>query len=70
MSERLPKSCCLDPCENPNALEFGKCHKSENNNGCGCDGDTSNVDNAGADDDTELDRTVIRQSFTREDFAS
>ena len=27
-------SCCVDSCLNPNASEFGKCFKPENNSGC------------------------------------
>jgi len=64
-------------CDNPNALEFGKCHKQENNSGCsGC------PDPAGGDvrllasyefytplEESGSDQTVVRKKLTRGDFA-
>ena len=59
-------TCCKDPCKNPNALEFGKCHKVEHNNGCGCSGDTSNTE----EQEASASVTIIRSSSTRQDFLS
>jgi len=62
MSEEQRPTCCTDPCLNPNALEYGKCFKEENNNGCGCSCD----DGSGCEE--EENTTVIRKKLTRQDF--
>jgi len=56
-------TCCFEPCENPNALEYQKCHKEENNNGCGC-----SCDDGSWEEEQEERITVIRNRWTREDF--
>ena len=65
MSELLPKTCCLNSSENPNALEYQKGHKTRHNNGCGCAGDGSNTD----DDSASATKTTVTAKLTRGDFS-
>jgi len=55
-------TCCFNPCENPGALEYQKCFKEENNNGCGCSCD----DGSGCEPEENI--RVVRNRWTREDF--
>lgn len=58
-------SCCLNPANNPNALEYGKGYKKQNNAGCcGCGG----CNQQSNDNEEEETTTVIRSSKTREDY--
>jgi len=51
-------------CNNPNALEYGKCFKPEHNSACDC-----GFGGGDSDSSEEDDCTVIRRRLTRMDFA-
>lgn len=53
-------------CENPDALEYQKCYKKENNAGCACSCHQSS--DAPDQNSTELETTIVRVKNTREDF--
>jgi len=54
------RDCCTPSCENPNALEYQKCWKSEHNTACCacCQGD----------EEEETRVRVVRSSATRADY--
>lgn len=60
-------SCCLNPANNPNAIEYGKAYKPKNNAGCcGCGGCNGNSQNQTTTSDNT---TVVRTKKTRADYS-
>lgn len=60
---------CNRNAENPNAPEYLKPHKPENNSGCGCSC-SSNGENVSSNPPSvsEPDTTIIKTKNTREDY--
>lgn len=61
MSQKYPT------CEDPNAPEYEKCYKKENNSGCSC---SCAQANSSIETTTEETETIIRARNTRDDFSS
>ena len=54
-------SCCVDPCENPNSLEYKKCFKPEHNSGCCGECPKQNEEESST-------LTVVTNKLSRQDF--
>lgn len=58
-------SCCFNNAENPNAPEYQKAHKPENNAGCSCSCSVAGED---SEEEVTLETTVVVSNKTREDY--
>lgn len=67
---------CFNKCKNPNAPEYQKCYKPENNNGCNCDcgGSKEPTTLLGSSNEfadftlLETEKTIVKQKFKRSNF--